>query len=96
MDTPAEAPELLVPAAQRQCGMFIADPEVAERLKTAVLALGGQASTFLGFTFITLESPERTLEKRKIINRLEWHRRAREEARLNAKDADEANSGAKP
>lgn len=74
-----------VPPANRITGMFIADPTLADQVASYAKSQGGKVETFLGFKFITLQDPERTLWKIKLINRLE-HQRKRIEA---ANDTEE-------
>lgn len=58
--------------------MFIADPAKADAIATYALGRGGQVKTVMGFRFITLDPPDRTLWKLRLIGRLEYERRQRE------------------
>ena len=66
------------------CGMFIANPMLADHLESVAKANGGTVRTFLGFKFITPASEPDTLRKIRMIGRLEWERKAREARRAKA------------
>lgn len=69
------------PTEKHGCGMFIADPAQADQLEQYAREHRGQVHRFYGFKFITLEHHTRTMEKLRMIGRLEAERKTREARR---------------